>query len=62
MIHDKAVIGMPTRALKKNDFKLASETQMVEKWPLIQAYGLDIVGNGFFTLKHKFTNVRENLN
>jgi len=24
----------------------------IEKWPLIQAYGLDVFGQGFFTLKH----------
>jgi hypothetical protein len=28
---------------------------------LIQAYGLDVVGNGFFTMKHKWLNVREDL-
>ena len=62
MIHDKPVIGMPCRALKEEDFRLGSETQMVEKWPIVQAYGLDVVGNGFFTLKHKFTGLREALN
>jgi len=61
MVHDKSVLGLPCRALKKNDYRLQSEEQMVEKWPLIQAYGLDLVGNGFFTLKHKFFSLREEL-
>jgi len=34
---------------------------MVEKWPMIQAYGLDMVGGGFFTMKHAFRNVRDEL-
>lgn len=62
MVHDKQVIGLPARELRKDDYRLDSEVQMVEKWPIIQAYGLDLVGNGFFTLKHKFTNLRGQLN
>jgi hypothetical protein len=34
---------------------------MIEKWPIIQAYGLDMVGGGFFTMKHQFVNVRDEL-
>lgn len=40
MVHDKKSIGMPVRKLAINDY-LAGEAQVVEKWPLIQAYGLD---------------------
>jgi hypothetical protein len=60
MIHDKKTIGMPVRRILKNDF-VANESQMLEKWPLIQAYGLDMVGGGFFTMKHNFYNVRDEL-
>lgn len=34
---------------------------MVERWPIIQAYGLDIIGGGFFTMKHSFRNLRDEL-
>jgi hypothetical protein len=40
MIHDKKTIGMAVRRIVKNDF-VSNESQMLEKWPLIQAYGLD---------------------
>jgi hypothetical protein len=63
-VHDKKVIGLPARRVDKlMDIKnfIDSEMQMVEKWPIIQAYGLDIVGGGFFTMKHKFTNIRDEL-
>ena len=35
--------------------------QLVEKWPIVQAYGLDIIGSGFFTMKHNFKNMRDDL-
>ena len=31
----------------------------VEKWPLINATGLDVLGEGFFTLKHNIIDVSE---
>lgn len=40
MVHDKKVIGMPVRKLGLQDY-VTSEAQMLEKWPIIQAYGLD---------------------
>jgi hypothetical protein len=40
MVHDKRVIGMPVRRLTNKDY-VPNEAQMVEKWPIIQAYGLD---------------------
>lgn len=43
MIHDKKTIGMPVRRILMNDF-VSNESQMLEKWPLIQAYGLDSKG------------------
>lgn len=52
MIHDKKKIAMPCRKLDPATDFVTSEAQMVEKWPIIQAYGLDMVGNGFFTMKH----------
>jgi hypothetical protein len=58
MVHDKPVVGMPVREIKADEYKIDSDIQLVEKWPIIQAYGLDLVGNGFFTLKHRFTNLR----
>tara|TARA_B110000285_G_scaffold214596_1_gene260128 strand:+ start:582 stop:917 length:336 start_codon:yes stop_codon:yes gene_type:complete len=61
-VHDKKVIGMPARKLKERDLKhFQQEVQMVERWPMIQAYGLDIIGGGFFTMKHAFRNMRDEL-
>jgi hypothetical protein len=40
MVFDKKVIGMPVRKLGVQDY-VSSEAHMIEKWPLIQAYGLD---------------------
>ncbi|CDW75335.1 UNKNOWN [Stylonychia lemnae] len=60
MVYDKKAIGMPVRKLTINDY-VASEQQLIEKWPLIQAYALDIVGEGFFTMKHHFVNLRDEL-
>jgi len=61
MVHDKAHIAMPVRSIDKSDRRAKNEKDLVESWPLIQAYGLDIVGNGFFTMKHKVTCVRDQL-
>lgn len=62
MVHDKKSIGMPVRKLSaKSDF-VSNEKELIEKWPIIQAYGLDMVGGGFFTMKHNFKLVREELN
>lgn len=62
MHHDKKAVGMPVRKLDaiKDDEK--NPMQLVEKWPLVQAYGLDMVGNGFFTMKHGFVNLKDDLN
>jgi len=51
-VFDKGVIGMPVKHLTVLDYKAKTEMQIVEQWPIIQAYGLDLVGNGFFTMKH----------
>lgn len=58
---DKGVIGLPVKELQVLDYKANSEMQIVEQWPIVQAYGLDLVGNGFFTMKHKWQNLREKL-
>lgn len=66
MVFDKKAVGMPARettgfkqGTKHVDFE--NEIQMIEKWPIVQAYGLDIVGNGFFTMKHNFKNIKNEL-
>ena len=61
MIHDKKKIAMPCRKLDPASDFVTSESQMVEKWPIIQAYGLDMVGNGFFTMKHQLKCIRDPL-
>ena len=40
MVHDKKAVGLPVRQLTNNDY-VHDEQQLLEKWPLIQAYGLD---------------------
>jgi len=61
MLFDKKAVGMPVRKLDAIQDEEKLPMQLVEKWPLVQAYGLDMVGNGFFTMKHGFVNVREEL-
>lgn len=60
-VNDKRTIGLPARALKIDD-NFANELVMIEKWPICQSYGLDIIGGGFFTMKHNVKNIREALN
>jgi len=60
LLHDKPVVGMAVQDPIDEKLK-GRETQIVETWPLIQAYGLDYVGNGFFTMKHKWINIREKM-
>ena len=61
MVFDKKRIGMPIRNLRQYKDFVNSELELVEKWPLIQAYGLDMVGGGFFTMKHQLKNLRDSL-
>ena len=61
MVHDKKIIGMPVRRIIPGEDFVTSETNLVEKWPMIQAYGLDMVGGGFFTMKHNYKNLRDEL-
>jgi hypothetical protein len=61
MVHDKKVIGMPVRRIVPGVDVVSSEMNLVEKWPLIQAYGLDMVGGGFFTMKHNWKNISDDL-
>jgi hypothetical protein len=44
-------IGMPLTIKEK------SNIVEVEKWPLINATGLDAFGEGFFTMKHKIIDI-----
>jgi len=62
MLFDKKAVGMPVRKLDAIQDEEKLPMQLVEKWPLVQAYGLDMVGNGFFTMKHGFVNVRDEMN
>ena len=61
MVWDKGWIGLPAREIKLED-TFINELQMIEKWPICQSYGLDLVGEGFFTMKHQVKNIREQLN
>ena len=61
MVHDKKNIGMPVRKLHNYKDLESNAMQLIEKWPLVQAYGLDMVGGGFFTMKHGFMNIRDEL-
>jgi hypothetical protein len=29
----------------------------LEKWPLINSYGIDLIGAGFFTMKHEIIDI-----
>ena len=44
-------IGIPLSAREKNNIV------ELEKWPLINAYGLDLIGAGFFTMKHDISDI-----
>jgi len=61
MVHDKQAVGVPVRELAADETRYPDEKQVIESWPIIQAYGLDIVGNGFFGMKHRITVVRDQL-
>ena len=41
MVHDKPTIGVPVRAIAANETRYADEKQVIESWPIVQAYGLD---------------------
>ena len=60
-VHDKKIVGLPARKVHATNDFVNNETQMVEKWPIMQAYGLDMVGGGFFTMKHNFINLRDEM-
>lgn len=57
-VQDKQKVGMPSRKVTVNDIE-NTDLQMIEKWPICQAYGLDLVGGGFFTMKHMVLNIRD---
>ncbi len=44
-------IGVPLLQKEKNNIL------EIEKWPLVTAYGLDMLGEGFFTLKHDIVDI-----
>ena len=45
------VVGIPLTKKERNN------VIEIEKWPLIQAFGLDVFGQGFFTLKHDVIDI-----
>ena len=44
-------IGIPLVSKEKQNI------MELEKWPLINAYGLDSLGVGFFTMRHDITDI-----
>lgn len=46
-------IGIPLSAKERNNIV------ELEKWPLINAYGLDLIGVGFFTMKHEIKDISQ---
>ena len=61
LVSDKPTIAVPAREVRSGE-NFANELVMIEKWPICQSYGLDLVGGGFFTMKHDVKNIREALN
>lgn len=50
-IKEHKYIGIPLKIKEKmNIIEL-------EKWPLINSYGLDSIGGGFFTMKHQIADI-----
>jgi len=41
MVHDKPTVGLPVREVTDDDKRFSEEKQLIETWPIIQAYGLD---------------------
>ena len=41
MVFDKPSIAMPVHAIDETDFGAKTSQDIIEMWPLIQAYGLD---------------------
>ena len=41
MLHDKQAVGIPVREIASDETRYRTENQVIESWPIIQAYGLD---------------------
>ena len=41
MLHDKQAVGIPVREIASDETRYTTENQVIESWPIIQAYGLD---------------------
>jgi len=41
MVFDKPAIAMPVHAIDDSDYGAKTSRDIIEQWPLIQAYGLD---------------------
>ena len=50
-IKNNKKVGIPLKPKEKIDII------ELEKWPLINAYGLDLLGEGFFTMKHNIEDI-----
>ncbi|XP_033869580.3 dynein axonemal assembly factor 9-like [Acipenser ruthenus] len=59
MVQDCSRIGIP---YSSHEHIQKFDIFVVEKWPIVQAFGLEgIGGGGFFTMKHELTDVSEKL-
>ncbi|MGH0152367.1 UNVERIFIED_CONTAM: hypothetical protein FKN15_031583 [Acipenser sinensis] len=59
MVQDCSRIGIP---YSSHEHIQKFDIFAVEKWPIVQAFGLEgIGGGGFFTMKHELTDVSEKL-
>ncbi len=50
-IKNYKIIGIPLKPKEKMNIV------ELEKWPLINSYGLDLIGEGFFTMKHTVIDI-----
>lgn len=55
-VKEYAIFGMPARG--KGDKRM----KIVERFPMIQAYGVDGVGGGFFTMRNRVIDICSELN
>lgn len=55
-VKDYSIFGVPV-VKGKADARL----KVVERWPMIQAYAIDGIGNGFFTMKNRVMDIYQSL-
>jgi len=54
-INEYAIFGIPANS--KGDRKM----KIVEKWPMIQAYAIDGIGGGFFSMRNRVIDIYNDL-